>query len=176
MRRRQPCCRSLVEGVVFGLRRGLEVSWVDALASQRPSTRGDEFCNVKSELLHRGRGSATMTRSDLAPPPLCGVSAGGLIRSGEACVMTGSRSCSSRFELGNDNRLCSLASEPSVRGSWVACHGKSELLAALLPCSATITYGSVMFVLSRVAWVGWPSEVFWLSVVLPFLVNIFLSS
>ena len=34
----------------------------------------------------------------------------------------------------------------------------------------------VVFVLSRVAWVGWPSEVLWLSVVLTFLVNIFLSS
>ena len=27
----------------------------------------------------------------------------------------------------------------------------------------------VVFVLSRVAWVGWPSEIFWLSVMLTFL-------
>ena len=47
------------------------------------------------------------------------------------------------IELGNDNRLWPLASDPSVRGSWVFCHGKSELLAALFPCSAMMTYGNV---------------------------------
>jgi len=64
--------------------------------------------------------------------------------------MTGSRSCSS-FKLGNNNRLWPLASEPLVRGSWVACHRKSELLAALLPCSATMTYGSVSCLCSTVS-------------------------
>ena len=61
---------------------------------------------------------------------------------GEAWVLTGNGSCSS-FELGNDKWLWPLVSEPSMRGSWVACHWKSELLAALLPCSTTMTYDSV---------------------------------
>ena len=70
--------------------------------------------------------------------------------------MIGSRSCSSRgVELGNDNWLWLLVSGPVLCGLWVACHGKSELLAALLPCSAMITFGSVScIVLHRVAWVG----------------------
>lgn len=46
-------------------------------------------------------------------------------------------------KLGNDNRLWPLASRPSVRGSLVVCLGKSELLAVLLPRSATMTYSSV---------------------------------
>ena len=33
--------------------------------------------------------------------------------------------------------------DPSVGGSWVTCHWKSELLVALLPCSATMIHDSV---------------------------------
>jgi hypothetical protein len=47
------------------------------------------------------------------------------------------------LELGNDNRLGAFALGQLVDGSWVACHGKSELLAALLPYSATMIHGSV---------------------------------
>jgi hypothetical protein len=43
------------------------------------------------------------------------------------------------LELGNNDRPQAFASGQLVDGSWVACHRKSELLAALLPCSATIT-------------------------------------
>ena len=47
------------------------------------------------------------------------------------------------LELSNDDQLWAFASGQLVDGSWVVCHGKSELLAALLPCSATMTYGNV---------------------------------
>jgi hypothetical protein len=48
------------------------------------------------------------------------------------------------YELGNDDRLWPCALDLSLGGSWmVACHWKSELLVALLPCSVTMTHGSV---------------------------------
>ena len=78
--------------------------------------------------------------------------------------MIGSRSCSSRgVELGNDNWLWLLVSGPVVCGLWVACHGKSELLAALLPCSATMTHGSVSCLCSAVSrgLVSFGGALFW---------------
>ena len=48
------------------------------------------------------------------------------------------------LELGNNDRSRAFASEQLVDGSWVTCHGKPELLAVLLPCSATMTYDSVL--------------------------------
>ena len=56
---------------------------------------------------------------------------------------TGSRSCSSLVELGNDDRWRSFPLDPSGGDQWVPCHGKSKLLAALLPCSATMIHDSV---------------------------------
>jgi hypothetical protein len=58
-------------------------------------------------------------------------------------------------ELGNDDWLRPHASDPSVGGSWVpAYHWKSELLVALLSCSATTTHPSVLCLCST-ARVGW---------------------
>ena len=70
--------------------------------------------------------------------------------------MIGSRSCSSHVELGNDNRLRPLASDPSVGGSWVARHGKSELHSLLYARQQANDdpWRCVVFVLNRVAWVG----------------------
>jgi hypothetical protein len=58
------------------------------------------------------------------------------------------------FELDNNDRLRPRALDLLVGGSWVACHRKSELLVALLPCLATMTHGSVSCLCSS-ALCGW---------------------
>ena len=67
------------------------------------------------------------------------------------------------LEVGNNDRSRAFASGQLVDGSWLACHGKSELLAALLPCSATITHGSVSCLCSAVSrgLVSFGGALFW---------------
>jgi len=47
-----------------------------------------------------------------------------------------------------------LALDLSVGGSWVALHGKSELLAALLPCLATMIH-AMCRVCAQSCRIGW---------------------
>ena len=55
------------------------------------------------------------------------------------------------LELGNDDRSRAFALGQLVDDLKVACFGKSELLVALLPCSATMTHGSVSWLCSTVS-------------------------
>ena len=58
------------------------------------------------------------------------------------------------LEVGNNDRSRAFASGQLVDGSWLACHGKSELLAALLSCSVMITHDS-MSCCAQQCRVGW---------------------
>jgi hypothetical protein len=74
------------------------------------------------------------------------------------------------FELGNCDYLCPRASDPSVGGLWVACHQKSELLVAMLSCSAMMTHISVSCLCSTTSHgVVSHSGVLWTSRLLTFL-------
>ena len=93
------------------------------------------------------------TRLELARLGL-GLTTGSEVSAVGSCLEAGA-ALREVLELSNDDQLWAFASGQLVDGSWVVCHGKSELLAALLPCSAMITFGSVSCsVLHRVAWVG----------------------
>ena len=81
------------------------------------------------------------TRLELARLGL-GLTTGSEVSAVGSCLEAGA-ALREVLELSNDDQLWAFASGQLVDGSWVVCHGKSELLAALLPCSATISHGSV---------------------------------
>jgi len=135
------------------------VSHLDFIAASLSpwSTREGGLCNIKSELLRWGPFLCCSLDPYWFEAWICDQRA--------KLLFAG---CSSLATITGCRRLLQ-------NRWWVACHGKSELLTALLPCSATITHDSVSCLCSIMSHgLVSPLDVsFWNLVGLTFLVHKF---